>query len=149
MRGRGLGCVLGLCCSHTGLVLSEEGAFLRRRENARCHGHPHEDQQQQSCCGGHQAVEGRQGTRCGDSWLQDTDLPLLFRESELLKRRVLGRTVQGKDRFGRACMHPSVQQTSSETLRVVCKLPEPTQHRELRMFSMESLCLIVKTELRM
>lgn len=31
----------GLCCSHTGLVLSKEGAFLRRRENARCHGHPH------------------------------------------------------------------------------------------------------------
>lgn len=32
-----------------------------------------------------------------------------FRESELLKRKAPGRTVEGKDRFGRACMHPRVQ----------------------------------------
>lgn len=32
-----------------------------------------------------------------------------FRESELLKRRAPGRTVQGKDRFSRACRYPRVQ----------------------------------------
>lgn len=95
------------------------------------------DQQQQSCCGEQQAVEGRQGSCCGHSWLQDTDLPLLFRESELLKMRAPGRTVQEKDNFGRAYMHPSVQWTSSKRLRMVCKLPEPTQHRELGMTSMK------------
>lgn len=51
----------------------------------------------------HQAVEGRQ------SWLRDTDLPLHFRESELLKREAPGRTVQGKVRFSRACPHPNIQ----------------------------------------
>lgn len=56
----------------------------------------------------HQAVEGRQSCH-GDSWLRDTDLPLHFRESELLKRKTPGRTVQGKVRFSRACLHPNIQ----------------------------------------
>lgn len=53
-----------------------------------------------------QSCAGQAGNCSGDSWLQDTDLPLLLRERELLKRRVPGRAVQGKDR---ACMHPRVQ----------------------------------------
>lgn len=61
-----------------------------------------------------QAVEGRQ------SWLRDTDLPLHFRESELLKREAPGRTVQGKVRFSRACPHPNIQWTGSKRLRLVC-----------------------------
>lgn len=73
-------------------------------------------------------MEGRQSTHCGDSWLQDTDLSLLFRESELLKRKVPGRTVQEKDRFGRACMHPCSVNPKSSEWSMKCQSPSSTEN---------------------
>jgi len=39
----------------------------------------------------------------------------------LTVRKAPGRTVEGKVRFGRACIHPDIEQTDSKSLRLVYK----------------------------
>lgn len=97
----------------------------------------------------HQTVERRQVTCHGDGWLEDTDLPLHFRESELLQRKAPGKTVQGKVRFGGACVHLNTHRQIQRGLGWSIRMPEPKKHRELRMISMKRPCLILKSELGM